>query len=167
VSFPVPDRYLSDVRQRLALGPLPLRVYAPGGGPELGTGSVSLLDNSVDNSTGTIRLKGVVSNRDHLLWPSQSIEAVLTLQTERHVVIVPKEAVQQNERGPYLVVVAKDQTANLRPIATGVEGDGKIVVTRGVEAGADVVVDGQLRLRSGTKVKIASARGPLTSESRP
>jgi len=167
VSFPVPDRYLSDVRQRLALGPLPLRVYAPGGGPELGTGAVSLLDNSVDNSTGTIRLKGVVSNRHHRLWPSQSIDAVFTLQTERHVVIVPKEAVQQNERGAYLFVLARDQSADLRSISTGAEGDGKIVVTRGVEAGADVVIDGQLRLRSGTKIKIASAQSSLTSESRP
>ncbi|MBV9267025.1 MAG: efflux RND transporter periplasmic adaptor subunit, partial [Acidobacteriaceae bacterium] len=167
VSFPIPDRYLSEVRQRLALGPLPLRVYAPGGGPELSAGSVSVLDNSVDNSTGTIRLKGVVPNRDHRLWPSQSLEAMLALKTERHVVIVPKEAVQQSERGPYLFVVAKNQTADLRSISTGAENDEKIVVTRGVEAGADVVVDGQLRLRPGIKVKIASAPKSLASESHP
>ena len=167
VSFPVPDRYLSEVRQRLALGPLPLRVYAPGGGSELSAGSVSLLDNSVDNSTGTIRLKGIVPNRDHRLWPSQSVEAILTLKTERHVVIVPRDAVQQSERGPFLFVVTKDQIADLRPISIGSEGDGKVVAARGVEPGADVVIDGQLRLRPGTKVKVTSAQSSLAAESRP
>lgn len=167
VSFSVPDRYLSEVRQRLVLGPLPLRVYAPGEGRELSSGSVSLLDNSVDNSTGTIRLKGVVPNKDHRLWPSQSLEAMLTLTTERHVVIVPKEAVQQSEQGPFVFVVTKNEIADLRPVSIRAEGDGNVVVTRGVDPGADVVVDGQLRLRPGTKVKITSPHISPVPESRP
>ena len=161
VSFAVPDRYLDRLRQRLASGSLPLRVYEPNGNQELSHGVVNLLDNAVDSMTGTIRVKGLVANGDHRLWPAESVEAVVTLSIERSAVTIPKTAVQQSERGWYAFTVKADHTVDLRMIKTGVEAESKVVVLDGIRPNEEVVVDGQLRLRPGVKVSIARQAGAL------
>jgi multidrug efflux system membrane fusion protein len=125
---------------------------------------VDLLDNAVDSATGTIRVKGIVVNGDHRLWPAESVEAVLTLGIERGAVTIPKAAIQQNERGWYAFVVKPDRTADLRIIRTGVDSETKVVVLDGIRPDEEVVTDGQLRLRPGVTVRIAKESGPLMRE---
>jgi len=164
VSFAVPDRYLDRLRQRLASGALPLRVYESAGSRELSRGAVDLLDNAVDSATGTIRVKGLVENRDQRLWPAESVEAVLTLGIEQGAVTIPKAAIQQGEHGWYAFAVNRDRTADLRIIKVGMERETKVVVLDGIRPDEEVVIDGQLRLRPGVKVRIATEPGVSVRE---
>lgn len=159
VSFAVPDHFLDQVRRRLAGGPLPLRVYEPESDRELSTGAVDLLDNAVDSATGTICVKGLVLNSDSRLWSGESVEAVLTLGIQHGVVTIPKAAVQQGEHGWYAFAVNRDSKAELRTIRTGAENETTVVISDGIRAGEDVVIDGQLRLRPGARVRAVVAPG--------
>lgn len=156
VSFAVPDRYLDELRRRLVAGALPLHIYQPGTNRELSRGAANLIDNAVDHTTGTIHVKGLVANKDHQLWPAESVEASLTLRTERGVVTIPKAAVQQGEQGWYAFAVGTDHTADLRLIKIGAETGANVVVLEGIRPEEEVVTDGQLRLRPGARVNIAS-----------
>ena len=164
VSFAVSDRFLQRFRRRMASGPLPLRVYEPGGNREVSAGAVALLDNAVDSATGTIHVKGLVTNSDQRLWPAESVEAVLTLGTEHKAVTIPKAAAQQDEHGWYAFAIGPNQTADLRMIKTGTESETKVVVLEGIRPGEEVVIDGQLRLRPGVKVRIVTDRGSSMQE---
>lgn len=153
VSFGIPDRYLSQVRRGIGNAPLPLAVLSPGEKQEIAKGVVREFDNSVDTSTGAIHLRAVVSNQDHRLWPGQFVDAVLTVATDQKRVVIPKAAVELGEHGSYVFTVRKDFTVDQHPVRTGAETGDKVEILEGVEPGEEVVTDGQLRLRSGAKVR--------------
>jgi multidrug efflux system membrane fusion protein len=122
------------------------------GRPERGV--ITFIDNTVDISTGTIRLKGTFANREKKLWPGQFVNLVLTLTTEPNVIVVPSQAIQTGQEGQYVFVVKQDLTVESRPVVAGRTVDGETVVQKGLKADEKVVTDGQLRLYPGAKVEI-------------
>jgi membrane fusion protein, multidrug efflux system len=159
VAFAVPERYLTKVRDRMKEGVLPVTVTVDGDPRPPAEGRLFFLDNQVDQSSGTFRLKAQFANQDHRLWPGQFVHVVLTLGEHADAAVVPSQAVQVGQQGSYVFVVkVQDQTVEMRPITTGVVRGGQTVVEKGLSPGETVVTDGQLNLIPGAKVTVQSAR---------
>ena len=124
---------------------------------------MTFVDNSVDETTGTILLKATFPNEDNVLWPGQFVQVTLTLSELTNVVVVPSQAVQTGQNGQFIYVVNSDQTVAERPVKTGITFDGKTVVQSGVKNGETVVTDGQLRLEPKVKVSVKSPIGAAAS----
>jgi multidrug efflux system membrane fusion protein len=150
VTFGVPERYLSAVSKQQAQHKLVVDA-SPEKVPTHATGTLSVIDNTVDTNTGTIRLKAVFENKDAFLWPGQFVNVVLTLDTQTGVVI-PSEAIQVGQQGSFVYAVKTDQTVEPRPVVAGQTISGKIVVEKGIAAGERIVTDGQSRLFPGAKI---------------
>jgi len=163
VTFGVPERYLGAIttrqgsRQNLAIE------VKPEGAAEPLRGTLSVVDNAVDSTTGTIRLKGSFENRNRQLWPGQFVNVVMTLETQRAIVI-PAEAIQSGQQGSFVYVVKQDQSVEPRPVMTSQTVNGKALVDSGIMAGETVVTDGQSRLYPGAKISIATSPGASVSK---
>ncbi len=158
VNFSIPEKHLNTVRQLGARGKLPVRVTLQDDPSRSVGGRVSVIDNAVDTATGTIRLKGTFDNRDGILWPGQFINVILTLGTVENATVVPAEAVQNGQQGQFVYVVKPDQTVEPRVVVAGRLFEKKIVIDKGVAPGDTVVVDGQLRLYPGARIRPVDAR---------
>lgn len=154
VDFSVPEKELTEIRRQMAIGALPVQATIPAPQAHPVSGVINFIDNEVDRSTGTIRLKGLFENRDERLWPGQFVDVTLTLAERPHSLLVPSHAVQTGQEGQYVYVVGLGTTAELRPVVVGDVTDGKTIVERGLKRGETVVTDGQLRLFPGAKVQI-------------
>ncbi len=154
VAFSVPEQHLGDIRRHMAREELKVKVSVPGEGNRAEEGVLTFVDNSVDRTTGTIRLKGTFPNARDRLWPGQFVDVALILTTECGAIVVPSEAVQIGQEGPYVFVVTPDLTAEYRKVTVSRSLSGETVVARGVRPGERVVTDGYLRLTPGTKVEI-------------
>jgi multidrug efflux system membrane fusion protein len=119
------------------------------------SGWLSFIDNTVDQATGTIKLKGEFANADRRLWPGQFVDVVLTLAQQPNAIVVPAQAVQNGQQGQFVFVVKPDMTVEARPVTLDRSSDGQAVIAKGLAAGERVVTDGQLRLVPGvTKVEL-------------
>jgi len=157
VTFAVPEAQLPSIKQYMALGKLPVRARPqddPGGEEE---GVLTFVDNTVDVTTGTIKLKGTFPNVGHKLWPGQFVRVTLKLTTQQNAVTVPNEAVQTGQNGSFVYVVKPDRTVESRNVVTGARVGQDMVVDKGLEVGETVVTEGQLRLAPGSRVVV---RGP-------
>jgi multidrug efflux system membrane fusion protein len=159
VSFTVPQQYLSEVKQYARGGDLPVEVVIPGvtGNDARGPvrGKLSFIDNQVDSTTGTIRLKGIFVNGDRRLWPGQFVDTYLTLKTQANAVVIPSQAVQNGQQGTFVFVIKDDNTVEARTITTSdAQQAGEVIVQKGLSAGERIVTDGQLRLVPGSKVQV-------------
>jgi membrane fusion protein, multidrug efflux system len=154
VTFAVPENYLSEIRRFMAQRSLSVTARRRGGDRESETGTLQFIDNLVDQTTGTIRLKAVFSNRERRLWPGEFVDASMRLSALENVAVAPSRAVQTGQQGQYLFVVKEDQTVELRPVRTGPTHGGETVIEQGVAPGETVVTDGQLRLAPGVRVDI-------------
>ncbi|QLA16127.1 efflux RND transporter periplasmic adaptor subunit [Desulfolutivibrio sulfoxidireducens] len=152
VSFSVPERHLPDIMARMKTDPVRVEVKVEGD-PTPETGVLAAVDNSVDKTTGAIRLKASFGNADAALWPGQFVRVSLNLGERQGAVVVPTSAVQEGLRGPYLYVVRPDNTVETRDLTMFGVVDGETVVETGVVEGETVVVDGQLRLAPGVAVE--------------
>ncbi len=152
VSFGVPEEHLAEIRARSAVAKLPVEAFLKDDPSKKVQGSLAVIDNTVDATTGTIKLKAVFDNRDRFLWPGQFVEAVLRLSASE-VTVVPSEAVQAGQQGQFIYVVKKDQTVEARIVLVGRTVAGKIVLEKGVAPGETVVTDGQLRLFPGARIQ--------------
>jgi multidrug efflux system membrane fusion protein len=165
VNFSVPEANLPAIRRLSANRKLEVRVTSQDDPGRAATGSLSVIDNAVDATTGTIHLKATFENRDGLLWPGQFVTAVLTLDIIRNATVVPAETVQAGQRGQFVYAVKPDNTVELRIVATGRAFGNKMVIEKGVAPGDTVVTDGQLFLFPGAKVRAVDAAkigsGPL------
>jgi multidrug efflux system membrane fusion protein len=124
------------------------------------TGTVTFIDNSVDQTTDTIRLKATFPNADHRLWPGQFVEVTLRLSVDEHAIVAPAIAVQPSQQGTFVWVVNPDQTVVLRPVTvTRSEGQASVIGS-GLRAGEVVVTDGQLRLTPGAHISIKTPAPP-------
>ena len=157
VSFGVPEEHLSAIRQSAAGRHLSVRVALQSNPDQSASGTLSVIDNTVDPTTGTIRLKATFDNHNRLLWPGQFVDVSLTLGTQQNVVVVPAEAVQPGQSGQVVYVVNSNQTVEVRPVKVGLTRGGKVVIEKGVAAGETVVTDGQLRLVPGTRIRAVPA----------
>jgi multidrug efflux system membrane fusion protein len=157
VSFAVPEPHLAAIKTYRAQGTLTVDAVLDGGQKSV-TGAVTFMNNTVDPSTGTIQLKATFPNADNALWPGQFVDVALTLTTER-AVVVPAQAVQAGQQGPFVFVVKPDLTVESRPVKIKRRLAREVVIDEGLKAGERVVTDGQLRLRPGTRVEIKPPRG--------
>ena len=163
VGFSVPERRLTELKRYLARGPVVVAAVIPGseGPPE--KGRVSFVDNAVDRTTGTIRVKGTFDNRSRHLWPGQFVNATVTLTTVQDATTVPSVAIQTGPQGTFAYVITADQTAEVRPVTVErTRGDESIIAT-GLQPGETIVIDGQLRLTPGSRVSIK--KGPEGGQS--
>lgn len=162
VSFTVPEQYLAEIKRYSATGKLPVQATVPND-PKPATGSLSFIDNSVDQTTGTIKLKGEFVNRDRRLWPGQFVDVNLTLNRQPNAVVVPAAAVNTGQQGQYIFVIKPDMTVDARPVKVNRTTSGQAVIDSGVASGEQVVTDGQVRLVPGAKVQIKEAVAPQPS----
>ena len=153
VTFSVPQQELPQIKQRREAGKLKVEAVFPDN-PAHEQGMLTFIDNAVDLTTGTIKLKGTFENHARHLWPGEFVNVVLTLAEQPDTVIVPSAAVQTGQNGQYVFVVKPDQTVDMRPIEAGWIVDNMTVIKKGVQAGDRVVTDGQVRLVPGAKVEI-------------
>jgi membrane fusion protein, multidrug efflux system len=150
VGFGVPERYLNAILKLHSRRKLVVTAVAEKDGMP-STGTLSVIDNTVDPNTGTIRLKAVFDNTDGRVWPGQFLNVVLTLDTQTATVI-PSEAVQVGQQGSFVYAVKADQTVEPRPISVGQTISGKVIIEKGVTVGETIVTDGQSRLFPGAKI---------------
>jgi membrane fusion protein, multidrug efflux system len=157
VTFSVPESQLPAIKRYMALGKLSVRSRPQDdpGGEEAGT--LTFVDNTVDVTTGTIKLKGTFTNIDHKLWPGQFVRVTLLLTTQPNAVVVPNEAVQTGQNGTFVYVVKADRTVESRTVVTGARVGQDMVVDKGLEVGETVVTEGQLRLAPGSRVVVRDA----------
>ncbi len=164
VSFSVPGQYLPDIRKYMASGRLKVEAVVPGTEASLAEGELAFVDNSVDLQTGTIQLKGLFLNQNKVLWPGQFINIKLTVTKQDNQVVVPSQAVQTGQAGPFIFVVKPDLTVEPRPVTVGKMTENETVIEKGIMPGDQVVTDGQLRLIPGSKVEIRNSGLPAHSK---
>ncbi|MFN8548552.1 MAG: efflux RND transporter periplasmic adaptor subunit [Candidatus Eisenbacteria bacterium] len=154
VSFAVPDSRLAEVRRAQQRGVVEVAVSLPDDTTRVATGTLSFVDNAVDEATGTVRLKATFANADEALWPGQFVAVRLRLGVEQGAVTVPTGAVQTGQKGTFVFVLKEDQTVEMRPVEAGRRVDGRTVVRGSLADGEQVIIDGQLRLTTGAKVSV-------------
>jgi len=157
VSFSIPEQFLPEIRKHSASKKLQVEASFPQSDERPEKGTITFVDNTVDTSTGTIRLKGTFANRERKLWPGQFVNVVLTLTEEPNVIVVPSQAIQTGQEGQYVFVVKPDLTVESRQVVAGRTLNGETVVQKGLQADERVVTDGQLRLYPGARVEIKNS----------
>ena len=153
VTFSVPEKDLIRIRQYSGASGFAVQVVIPGDESNPGMGRLSLVDNTVDVSTGMVRLKATYQNDDRRLYPGQFVNVVLTLGTENQAIVVPSQAVQAGQDKSFVYVVKADSTVEVRTVKTGSTIDNMTLISDGLKPGEQVVTDGQLRLVPGSKVQ--------------
>jgi multidrug efflux system membrane fusion protein len=156
VLFTLPEGQLSDIVQAMASGPLEAVAMERNGQEQIAKGTLALLDNQIDPTTGTTRLKATFPNDNHALWPGQFDNIRLQLGTLKQVVTVPSTAVQRGQDNLYVFAIQPDSTVTMQPVKVGQMSSGVAVIEEGLEPGAKIVVAGQYRLQSGSRVRSAT-----------
>ena len=154
VSFTVAQENAHKIREQDAKGPLDAVAYGDDGKTVLGTGKLTLIDNAIDQTTGTIHLKASFANNDERLWPGEFVNMRLILNTRSGVPTVPAQTVQSGANGQYVYVIKTDDTVERRDVEVAAVQDGIAVVTKVLAVGERVVVDGQYRLTNGARAKV-------------
>jgi multidrug efflux system membrane fusion protein len=168
VTFSVPEALLSDIRRYMDQRPLIVRAQIQDEAGTEESGTLTFVDNSVDTTTGTIKLKGTFENRDHKLWPGQFVRVTLRLSERPNAIIVPNEAIQTGQNGTFVYVVKPNRSVEVRPVVTSLRVNQDMVVDKGLQAGETVVTEGQLRLAPDSRVAVrGEGRGPGTSPGGP
>jgi multidrug efflux system membrane fusion protein len=158
VTFSVPEQDLLRIRQYSTSSAFKAEVIIPGDESHPAQGKLSLLDNTVDTTTGTIRLKATFDNGDERLFPGQFVNVVLTLGSQNEAIVVPSQAVQVGQDNSFVYVVKPDMTTEVRTVKTGTTIENMTVIEDGLKPGEQVVTDGQLRLVPGAKVQPKSGQ---------
>jgi membrane fusion protein, multidrug efflux system len=156
-NFTIAENDLPAVQKQMSSGGMSAVVRLPSD-PENSArkGRLEFLDNAVQNGTGTVTLRATLNNADHHFWPGQFVNVKLVLATEKKAVLIPNEATQISQKGPFVYVVKSDDTAEVRPVKLGQRQGSDVVVTDGVAPKERVVLEGQMLVRPGAKVHIAS-----------
>ena len=161
VIFTAPEQHLVDINAQLAKNPLEVDAYTSDGKRLLSKGTLAVVNNTVDTTSGTIRLKAVFDNKDHVLWPGLSISTRLLVTTLKDATVVPDDAVQHGADGLYAFAVGTDNKAEVRKLKVGRSIDGHTVIEDGLAPGDHVIVAGQYKVQPGLMVAsaVASAQG--------
>lgn len=153
--FTVTEGDLPEVRREMDRGGLKVLVRIPSDPENSGrAGELTFLDNSVQNGTGTVNLRATTPNADRHFWPGQFVNVRLILSTARGAVLIPNQAAQISQQGPFVYVIKQDNTAELRPVTLGQRQGDNVVVTKGLTDSESVVVTGQLAVHPGAPVRI-------------
>jgi membrane fusion protein, multidrug efflux system len=166
VQFTLPQDQLQEVMQQMRASKTPLQVIAQGRDDQrqLATGTLAFVDNQIDVSTGSVRLRATFPNESYALWPGQYVNVRLLLKTLPQVVTVPSTAVQRGPSGMYVYVVKPDSTVAMQPITVEQMSGGTSVVEKGLASGTRIVVAGQYRLQPGTRIQDVPASEDLASK---
>jgi membrane fusion protein, multidrug efflux system len=154
IVFTLPESNLSDVRQAMAHGTVTVLAYDQDDARPLATGTLLLVDNEIDQTTSTIRLKATFPNDDEILWPGQFVHIRVLVDTRKDAVTVPSVAVQRGPQGLFAWIVRHDSTVEAHPIDAAATQDDVTIVNSGISAGDQVVVNGQYRLEPGSHVNV-------------
>ena len=154
VTFSVPENRLAEIQHYMAGTRLPVEAAGQDDLINPERGLLTFVDNNVDSTTGTIKLKGTFPNADRKLWPGEYANVTLKMSTQPNALVIPNEAMQTGQDGTYVYVVADDRTADVRPITVGLRRDTELVVDKGLSEGDTVVTQGQLRLAPGSRVTL-------------
>jgi multidrug efflux system membrane fusion protein len=158
VIFTLPEGDLPAIQEQLAKGPLSVLAYSQDNKVKLGEGEFLLVNNQINQTTGTLQIKANFPNKDHKLWPGQLINARLLLDTRHDALTVAASAVQQGPDGSYAYVVRQDGVAERQPVKVAQVRSGQALIDSGLSAGEQVVVDGQYRLRPGDHVTLLQGK---------
>jgi membrane fusion protein, multidrug efflux system len=164
VAFTVPQENQHKVRDKQEREPLAVQAIGEDGKTLLSTGKLTLIDNQIDQTTGTLKLKASFANEDERLWPGLFVNVRLILNTRRGVPTVPAQTVQDGPTGSYAYVIKDDSTVERRPVEVASVRDGVAVIGKGLKPGEKVVVDGQYRLTNGSRVRAAPPKSDAKSE---
>lgn len=156
VTFSIPEQQLPEVKKYLNSRTLKVEASPQGSGEHF-DGKLTFIDNAVDLTTGTIKLKATFNNREHTLWPGQFADVAMTLTSQPNAVVIPTSALQTGQNGTYVYLVNQDLTAQPQPVKVGWTVGDTTVIASGLEPGQRIVTDGQLRLTPGGKVEIKSS----------
>jgi multidrug efflux system membrane fusion protein len=168
VLFTIPADNLPPVLKKLHAGAaLEVEAYDRSDTVRITTGKLESVDNQIDPTTGTARLKAVFQNTDGVLFPQEFVNCRLLLETRHGVVLIPSAAIQRGPQGPYVYVVQQDGTAAIRQVTTGITEGTDIEVTSGLAAGETAVVDGQDKLQQGSRVEVRPAASTNNTRSAP
>jgi multidrug efflux system membrane fusion protein len=154
VSFAGPEGRFSELKRYMAGGSLRVTATPPNDEGPGAVGRIAFVDNAVDETTGTIRVKGTFPNADRRLWPGQFVNVVVTLTTDPKAIVVPSMAVQTGQQGTFVFVVKQDQTVEMRPVTVNRVSASETVLSDGVQPGETVVTDGHLRLVPGSRISV-------------
>src|SRR5437870_638989 len=157
VIFTAPEEQLPDIKAALSVAPPKTIALSTDGKRVLSTGTLALINNQVDTTSGTIRLKAVFDNKDHALWPGQSVSTRLLIATLKDATVAPDDAVQHGTDGLYAFTVNPDDKAALRKIKVTRSIDGRSVIDEGLSPGEQVITAGQYKVSPGTLVSTAVA----------
>ena len=157
VIFTLPEENLAAVNAALAAGPVSVTTVTRDGGRALDEGTLSLVDNEIDQTTGTAKLKATFANAHNALWPGQYVNARVLVRMERNVLALPTTAVQLGPNGPFTYVVKPDSTVEVRLLTIGDESGGLTVVKTGLALNERVVTSNQYRLQAGVHVRVTAA----------
>jgi membrane fusion protein, multidrug efflux system len=152
VIFTAPEEQLPQIKDAIAAGSPKTIASSTDGKRVLSEGTLTLINNQVDTTSGTIRLKAVFENKDHVLWPGQSVSTRLLVSTLKDAVVVPDDAVKHGTDGLYAYAVKQDNKAELRKLKVGKSIDGQTVIEDGLTPGERVIVAGQYRVQPGSVV---------------
>ena len=160
VSFTLPQETLDDIQENNKKAPLVVGAYSGDDKKELAQGKLTLIDNMIDQATGTIHLKARFDNDDERLWPGEFVNLRLILSTRKGVATVPQQTVQVGPNGYYAYVIKPDNTVERRAVEVASMQDGLAVISKGLTVGENIVVDGQYRLTEGARVNPTAAAAP-------
>ena len=162
--FTLPQDELPRIAPQLSRGELPVEAWSRDGQTRLGIGKLELVDNQINQTTATVRLKATFDNPQHMLWPNQFVKARLRLTTRTDALVVPASAVQRGPDGTFVYVIEANQTVSARPVDIELTQGEIAIVAKGLSAGEQVVVEGQGQLRPGAPVQarpVPPQRSPL------
>ena len=154
VSFSLPEKYMTELKKYNSTGRAKVEASADKDDKKPSAGILTFIDNAVDSTTGTIRLKATFSNIERRLWPGQFVNVILTLTTQPNAIVAPSQAVQTGQNGQYVFVIKEDHSVESRPVMVSRTLNYEAVIETGLQRGEKVVTDGQLRLVPGAKVEI-------------
>lgn len=163
--FTITERELTEVQKQMKAGVLKTEVrLGSDAASDLRAGELKFLDNQVQDGTGTVKLRAAVANADRHFWPGQFVNIRLILTTSKDAVLVPNQATQISQQGPFVYVVKNDKTADLRQVTLGQRQGNDVVIAKGVAAGEEVIVTGQLQVQPGGPLRMeAPAAAPTTA----
>jgi len=168
VIFTVPEDYLPQIQARVKTGAiLPVAIYDRANVNKLQDGKLAFIDNQIDVTTGTVKLRALFDNTDDSLFPQQFVNARLTVDTMSNAIVAPNAAIQQGAQGAFVYVVNDDNTVSVRQIKTGPVDGERTAILSGLKAGEKVVIDGVDRLRDGAKVTVRNTQAQTGAPGKP
>lgn len=160
VIFTLPQQSLAAVQKAQRDGEARVLALGQDNASQLAKGALAVVDNQIDQLTGTVRLKAIFQNEDLSLWPGQFVNVRLMLETIKQAIVTPSPAVQRGPAGAFVYVLGEDGLAHMRPVTTGRQDETLVVILSGLKSGETVIVSGFSRLSDGAKVRAIENGGP-------